>query len=90
MKFLDVDVKLPLASKSEIVHGGKREVFGWKESFVEPVATGMEIPVCRKNGVLVWTLDAKLSTKPPRFVTFGGGPWETVSGARREEDPWKQ
>ena len=48
MKFLDADVKRPLASVSAIVDEGNVVVFGQHESFIENVSTGQRIPMCRE------------------------------------------
>ena len=52
MKFLDADVKRPLASVSAIVDEGNVVVFGQHKSFIENVSTGQRIPMCRRNRVL--------------------------------------
>ena len=53
MKFLDVNVKRPLVSVSEIVDDGNVFVFGQHESFIEHIRTGQRIPMCRRNGAFV-------------------------------------
>ena len=63
MKFLDADVKRPLASVSAIVGEGNVVVFGQHESF-ENVSTGQRIPMCRRNGVFVMR---HRTTKSVRF-----------------------
>ena len=49
MKFLDADVRRPLASVSAIVVEGNVVVFGQHESFIENGSTGQRIPVCKKE-----------------------------------------
>ena len=56
MKFLDADVKRPLASVSAIVDEGNVVVFGQHESFIENVRMGQRIPMCRRNGVFVMAI----------------------------------
>ena len=53
MKFLDADIKRPMASVSAIVDEGNVVVFGQHESFIENISTGQWIPMCRRNGVFV-------------------------------------
>ena len=70
MKFLDVDVKTPLASVSAIVDEGNVVVFGQHESFIENTSTGQRIPMCRRNGVFVMRLDAQPCQKAAKSVRF--------------------
>ena len=72
MKFLDADVKRPLASLSAIIDEGNKGSFGSTESCMEPVTMGNTIPMCRKKCALILRLDAQPSTKPSRSVTFDG------------------
>ena len=58
MKFLDADVKRPLASVAAMVDEGNRVIFASQNSYVENVATGERIPMRRKNGVFVLELEA--------------------------------
>ena len=59
MKFLDADVRKPLAAVSEMVDEGSTVVFSRKwGSFVENDTTGERIPLTRKNGVFVMRLEA--------------------------------
>ena len=58
MKFLDADVKRPLAAVSAIVNEGNRVVFEATGSYIENVATGRRIPMHRKNNVFVLQLEA--------------------------------
>ena len=53
MRFLDADVKRPLASVSALVDEGNVVVFGQHESFIENTNTGQRIPMSRRNGVFV-------------------------------------
>ena len=53
MKFLDADVKRPLAAVSAIVDEGNKVVFSTKESYIENEVTKERIPLIRKNGVYV-------------------------------------
>ena len=68
MKFLDADVKRPLASVSAIVDEGNVVVFGQHESFIENVSTGQRIPMCRRNGVFVMQLDTQPCQKTTKSV----------------------
>ena len=61
MKFLDADVKRPMASVSAIVDEGNVFVFGQHESSIENVTTGQRILMCRRNGVFVMRLDSTMS-----------------------------
>ena len=70
MKFLDADVKIPLASVSAIVDEGNVVVFGQHESFIENVSTGQRIPMCRRNGVFVTRLDTQPCQKTTKSVRF--------------------
>ena len=70
MKFLDADVKRPLASVSAIVDEGNVVVFGQHESFIENVSTGQRIPMCRRNGVFVMRLDTQPCQKTTKSVKF--------------------
>ena len=63
MKFLDADVRRPLASVSAIVDEGNRVVFGPDVSYIENVASGQRIGMERKNGVFVLKLDAEETTR---------------------------
>ena len=64
MKFLDADVKRPLASVSAIVDEGNVVVFGQHESFIENVSTG------QRNGVFVMRLDTQPCQKTTKSVRF--------------------
>ena len=69
-RFLDVDVKRPVASKSASVDEGNVVVFGQRESFIENTNTGQKVPMCKRNGVFVMRLDAQpcpRAAKPARF-----------------------
>ena len=68
-KFLDADVKRPLASVSANVDEGNVVVFGQHESFIENT-TGQRIPMCRRNGVFVMRLDAQPRQKAAKSVRF--------------------
>ena len=63
MRFLDADVKRPLASVSVIVDEGNVVVFGQDESFIENTNTGQRIPMSRRDGVFVMRLDAQPCSK---------------------------
>ena len=59
MKFLDSDVKKPLAAAGEIVEQGNSVVLSNKwGSYIENDATGEKIPLTKKNGVFVMRLEA--------------------------------
>ena len=68
LKFLDADVKRPLACVSAIVDEGNVVVFGQHESFIENVSTGQRIPMCRRNGVFVMRLDTQPCQKTTKSV----------------------
>ena len=70
MKFLDADVRRPLASVSAIVDVGNVVVFGQRESFIENMSTSKRIPMCRMSGVFVMRLDAQLCQKATKSVRF--------------------
>ena len=63
MKFLDANVKRPLASVSAIIDQGNRVVFDPHESYVENVATGQRLPMVRKRGVFVMELEVEASKR---------------------------
>ena len=77
MKFLDADVKRPIASVSTIV--GNKVVFGQRGSHIENVCMG---PTCREHGVFVLRHDARPNAKHPKSVTLGGP--ASKMGDRRE------
>ena len=84
MKFLDADVKRPLASVCTIVDDGNVVVFGQHESFIENVSTGQRIPMCRRNGVFVMRLDTQPCQKTSKSVRFNEeGVIERMSGFTR-------
>ena len=58
MKFLDADVKKPLASVSSIVDQGNRVVFDADASYVENIESGRRIPMVRRRGVFVMEIEA--------------------------------
>ena len=59
MKFLDSDVKKPLAAAGEIVEQGNTVVLSGKwGSYIENDTTGEKIPLTKKNGVFVMRLEA--------------------------------
>ena len=66
MKFLDADIKRPLASVSAIVDEVNAVVFGQHESFIEDV----RIPMCRRNGVFVMRLDTQPCQNTTKSVRF--------------------
>ena len=57
-KFLDVDVKISLASVSAMVHEGNIVVVGPQESYIKNTSIGQRIPMNRRHGVFVVQLDA--------------------------------
>ena len=64
MKFLDADVKRPLAAVSAIVDEGNTVVFSARGAYIENDATKERMPMTRKNGVFVLELEAdKVGTK---------------------------
>ena len=59
MKFLDSDVKRPLAAAGEIVEEGDTVVLSQKwGSFIENDTTQDRIPLMKKNGVFVMRLES--------------------------------
>ncbi len=58
MKFLDADVKTPLASVSSTVDQGNRVVSGADASYIENIESGRRIPMFRRRGVFVLEIDA--------------------------------
>ena len=70
MKFLDADVKRPLASASANVDEGNVVVIGQHESFIENHSTGQRIPMCRSNEVFVMRLDTQPCQKTTKSVRF--------------------
>ena len=58
MKFLDADVKRPLASVSAIVDQGNVVVFGPDDAYIENVATKQRVKMKRRRGVFVLELNA--------------------------------
>ena len=59
MKFLDADVKRPVASVSAIVDEGNVVKFGPQDSKIESVRKGQRIPMSRMDGVFVVQLEAQ-------------------------------
>ena len=57
MKFLDADVKRPLASVRAIVDEGNIVVLGLQESYIENTSTGERIPMNRKKACL-WCISS--------------------------------
>ena len=72
MRFLDADVKRPLASVSAIVDEGKVVVFGPQDSYIENISTGQRIPASRRKGVFMVHLDARAGSKVTKHVRFDG------------------
>ena len=66
-KFLDADVKIPLASVSAIVDEGNIVVFGPRESYIENTSTVQRIPVSRRKGVFVVQLDAQAGSRTTKI-----------------------
>ena len=73
MKFLDADVKRPLASVRAIVDEVNVVVFGQHDSFIENASTGQRIPMCRRNGVFVMRLDTHTCQKTTKSERFNEG-----------------
>ena len=71
MKFLDADVKRPLASVSAIADWGISVAFGPQESYIKNTSTGQRIPMHRRQGVFVVQLDARAGTRSTNTVRFG-------------------
>ena len=95
MKFLDADVKRPLASVSAIVDERTVVVFGQHELFIENGSTGQRIPMCRKNGVFVMRLDAQRTSVFRRRDEQRGKILERCelqgeNGKLRGEDGWSE
>ena len=63
MKFLDADVKRPLASVSAIVDGGNKVMFGRQESCIENESTGQSVPMSGRKGVFVVQLNVVIGSK---------------------------
>ena len=81
VKFLDADVKRPLAPVSSIVDEGNVVVFGQHESFIENVSAGQRIPMCRR---IVMRLDTQPCQKTTKSVRFNEEDvMRKVSGFRR-------
>ena len=58
MKFLDADVKKPLASVSTIVDEGNKVIFGPERSYIENNITGEKIELKRRNGVFILEVES--------------------------------
>ena len=63
MKFLDADVRRPVATVSAIVDEESVVVFGPQEAYIENTNTGQRVPMCRRKGVSVVQLDVRESPK---------------------------
>ena len=63
MRFLDANVKRPLASVSAIVDQGNRVAFAPQASYVESLATGERLEMIRRRGVFVLELQTEGRTK---------------------------
>ena len=59
MKFLDADVKRPLAAVSAIVDEGNTVVFSTRGAYIENDLTKEKIPMVRRNGVFILELEAE-------------------------------
>ena len=70
MKFLDSDVKRPLASICAIIAEGNIVVFGLQESYIENTSIGQRIQMSRRQGVFVVQLDARACTMSMKSVIF--------------------
>ena len=66
MKFLDADVRRPLASVAAMVDEGNIVVFSHGESYVKNVVSGDRIELVRKNGVFVMELESGKPVKQSR------------------------
>ena len=65
MKFLDADVRSPLASVIANVDEGNIVVFELQESYIENTSIGQ-----RRNGVFVAQLDAQADSRTTKKVSF--------------------
>ena len=70
MKFLDADVKRPLACGSAIIHDGNVVVFGPKDSYIETTSTGKGIQMSRRTGVFVVQLEVRKGSRTTKNVRF--------------------
>ena len=59
MRFLDADVKRPLAAVSAIVDEGNTVVFSARGAYIENDVTKEKIPMIRRNGVFILELEAE-------------------------------
>jgi hypothetical protein len=87
MKFLDADVKKPLAAVSAMVDEGNKVVFSPDGSFVECLRTGERIELARKKGVFVLALDTgkEVTVKQRRGGKAAMGIGEVRDGSAEEE-----
>ena len=69
VKFLDADVKRPLASVSAIVDEGNVVVFG-SPNRTEDTSTDQRIPMCGRQCVFVVQLDARAGARSAKTVKF--------------------
>ena len=69
VKFLDADVKRPLASVSAIVDEGNSVVFGPRGVYVKNTSIGQRIPMSRK-GVFVVHLDVQACPRTTKHARF--------------------
>ena len=78
MKFLDADVKKPLAAVSEMVDAGNTVVFSKSGSYVEEGKTGERIELARKGNTFVMRLDGRGSggKRAASSDAHGSGPME--------------
>ena len=93
VKCLDADVNMPLGSVSAMVEEGNTVVFSKKlGSYVENDVTGEKIPLERKGGTYVMTLQTfddkniKLTKKDMEINGLGEGEGEGGEEGRRDED----
>ena len=63
MKFLDADVRRPLALLSATVHEGNNVEFGPQESYIGNTRIGQRMPMNRMQGAFVVQLDARAGTR---------------------------
>ena len=86
MKFLDANVKRPLASVSAIVDQGNRVVFDPHEPYVENVTTGQRLPMVRRRGVFVMELEVDGTKKKGARKDKGAMEVEEVEGEEMEAE----
>ena len=80
MKFLDADVRRPLASVIANVGEGNIVVFELQESYIENTSIGQ-----KRNDVFVAQLDAQADSRTTKNVSFDETQRELTSGQREPE-----